>query len=439
MNSILVNDRLTTSTPYKSRMSLIRGLAYLGYVAVTASSVFLEIDTLPVLLYRPLHFIVYGVSTLYLFCFLYLLVVENYCFDRLSSLFCGFLFFYSIFSLVVILLNFGFPSGLGLAVSEGLLWSSTFVFIYYCVVSFNTLWLIFPFLVSGAVIFFWCVLIYFGMPVEYNVSSSVSVDKGMVEELSLFFSGVFLNRNAFAQFLLFFVFCNLLFYVFAKSKAAKVFSIIFILASLYFMLLTLARSPLLGVAVLLFCLLFAYRYAIRAYLILFGLMVLVSVFLYVNDHLFQLLMQRVTEDGSSGRLEIWMDALAKTAENPWGGVGDYKYNGLSAHNTYLHKLASRGVPVFLIWISIYMFGVFLAIAMLYKKWRYENRKIAFLCASIFLSIIVQQLFETGMAGSFSSTVIFMFFVFSIMINFSFGSRLIFRKRRKGAYVSYVNR
>ena len=398
-------------------------ILYIIYAFLVFSIVFSSNDLLPPSFSWALNKIIY---LLLLSFFMALLTFKLFAIRLNGLVVIWLLSCYVLLSLVVSFFNFGILGVFVQGFSEGLVWALMFLMFFVAVDFFSIKKLLFPFLFPSIILFLLSVSIFFGLEVNYQ-GSVPKLSPGIEEtkEGLLFFSGVYINQNSFAEFLFFFISVLLASRSVVISKISLFFLVVFSLSGVFFLISTVSRASILGLCIFLLLLAVGYRYYFRTYVYFLFCFVFLINFAYLFFDILAALITRVLVDGSSGRTEIWHDALSKLYSNPWGGVGSYSYFGLSAHNSYLHKLVSSGVPVFVFWIIFYFLFVFLAIYQI-LNFRGENRFLVTTLASSFIAICVHQIFETSMSSGFSRTTIYMMFIAAMLSKKQFGSQWLLK-------------
>jgi O-antigen ligase len=197
-----------------------------------------------------------------------------------------------------------------------------------------------------------------------------------------------------------------------KSKAGY-FYIAMLIVALMCVLMTLSRAGILACLILLF-LYFSKTAATKRGLVLFFF---AGVFLFFVMNIFyeytEALIYRVENDGTSSRMELWVDAINTFKGNYWLGAGDYRYyspNGhLTSHNIYIQLLASQGVVTFICWFGFILSFLLSALKNILKV-NIGINPIVVISSMAFVSILVHQVFETMILGSGGPLVLFMFFL-----------------------------
>ncbi len=222
----------------------------------------------------------------------------------------------------------------------------------------------------------------------------------MSDRFGFILRGPYLNQNTTAM-ILFSLFVILIIFNFKNSRLINLLIAIVIFS----ILLTQSRSAILSSFLLLFYHYFR-RYKFKMIyigLIYFGL---IGSYVYSQEDILQRLIVRLTESGSSGRLQLWGEALIKiTADfkSLLFGLGvnqlvmQYNASNLSVHNSYIAFFANYGLIATLT----------LILSIIYMLVNVSHRSFTLFVA--LSGILLFGLFETVLFGSFSS--IWLSFIF----------------------------
>lgn len=121
----------------------------------------------------------------------------------------------------------------------------------------------------------------------------------------------------------------------------------------------------------------------------------------------------VVGGASSGRIEIWREAVARLSENPVYGTGYRTYqtlplgNGLTAHNLYLDLGVELGI-----------LGTVLGVLMLSSAVRAGYRGYARLLLPVPVVVCINELFETSLTGLGSPTALTAWTLLAITIAYT---------------------
>ena len=311
------------------------------------------------------------------------------------------------------------PEGisLGAVVSKSVFYPIIFLIFCGLVYELDFKELLFPFFVGTLVVIALSLLpiigyehVYYGMD-EARLGARVdAINRSLQSAGYARYSGVYLNQNTFGLVLAIglgislALYCD---YTLRRFKYTKfqsyVIALVFI-SSLAFALITLSRASLLAIFIVLSV--FSYK-AIRSVKGLLAIIILfASVFaiLYFNQEVFDLIVYRFTEQGTSSRSLIWMDALGTIANYPFTGVGEFvsfvNNRGQSAHNVYLQILADNGIfsgVCWVLWAGYYLYN---STRIVFSKSLGGDLRIPVL-AGLCIGILSHQFFESQVSGALS--------------------------------------
>lgn len=282
-----------------------------------------------------------------------------------------------------------------------------------------------PFLVSTIVILLLSVAVYLGYKPRFYLDNQESLDMYLDLKFGsklVGFSGLYLNQNIFGMTLLTaesVIFSAIILNRNLKNSFYYKFLILCFLITLFFIFLTVSRATILATLIIL--LLFNirnYKNKLSLYLTLLGLTLCLFVYLYFNTYI-NFLIDRVSNDGTSSRTDIWANALNVFKQNFWFGVGEYKYytssgGRLSAHNAYIHKLASQGIIASLLWFSWLLYGLYCALKQYFNK----DTVIHVVLATSYIAILVHQFFENAISNTYVPITVFLMMTYSLLLNTS---------------------
>ena len=278
-----------------------------------------------------------------------------------------------------------------------------------------------PFLFSSIFIVFLSLLNYIGFDFPLYLADEEELDMSLNlrESNSLVARGVFLNQNTFSILLLVNVIISTIYLSFLRKKSYII--VFFIFVSLVMLVLTMSRAALLATFIFYFLFQLKTIKNIRGIVLLFLFSVFCLIVLYYFYEYIDLIVNRSLESGSSGRTEIWKNALESFKDNFLFGVGNYKYIGVSgrefsAHNYYVHKLASDGA-----FSSVFLFlFLFFSLSKAFKVYFSEVMGCKVLISISLIAILVHQTFEAQMLSPLQPlTLLFLFltaYIWSIKNN-----------------------
>lgn len=281
-----------------------------------------------------------------------------------------------------------------------------------------------PYLIIVSVLVALSLAMVAGLPLDYyNIDDDVN-DYYLASKSSLslaVLSGVYYNQNSFAV-LAFMGACVFLmkYQLLQQSKEIiKYYHVAMLIIVLVCALMTVSRAGLLACTILI---LFYMIKSLKNKKILLILLLLnaslLVVFYFFYEHL-NFLMLRIENDGSSNRVDIWIDAFNVFKDNYILGAGYYMYytpsGYVTTHNVYLQLLVSQGIFAFLFWTLFLSNFVFFAIKNVALT-KIRNNPVAVIASICFLAILVHQFFETMIIGSWGPLVLFMFVLMNLIVN-----------------------
>ena len=208
----------------------------------------------------------------------------------------------------------------------------------------------------------------------------------------------------------FFVFYNTLFFAFYLTNAKGWMNKIGLLLVVVTNLLTFSRGGLM-VMIALFLLYMILNHPMKQLKMIIALTLSVTLGAYISIvyfkfQIFDILTSRMkdfTEDGGSGRLDLWGRAWNYFTEHPFFGIGAFNFSDynwheyqdtLTVHNTYLDILSESG----LLGIFCYLLFILLVLYQLIEYKVYKKRPYLFLTfvglvlQMGFLSVIINDMF-----------------------------------------------
>ncbi|MFK3871710.1 O-antigen ligase family protein [Pseudoalteromonas rhizosphaerae] len=392
---------------------------YFFYTCIVLISFSLSVNVVPLEFRWVLNKLFYVVS------FLFLLFYVYGCSTKLNLKKITFLIALLIYIVFYSLSKFvNYPSFQAVAniISGGLLYSIVLVIFILSVKVFPVSLILKPFCFSFIIIISISTFVLLGGDIAFYIDAEAMsfYEKRGGNSSFLGFSGVYLNQNSFAiiNFLAMATFIawyfQLSFVSFGNRNTWKIFVIIFIFISFIFVLLTLSRSSIMITG--LFLLLISLKGSKNKSVLILSVLVflaLVLVFYMLND-LIVGLTERVTQDGTSLRGTIWMDAFLSIKSNFYFGVGYYNYVNewgveLSAHNAYIQRFASDGFFVFMLFISFLLFTLLRGVKIILFR-RFTDNPILIIFSVSFISLLIHQFFENIINNPFSPVTLFIFLI-----------------------------
>lgn len=343
-----------------------------------------------------------------------------------------FILIFCILSVFSALINFGIGSGIIPILISNIAYILTFFVIYKLVHILSLRQILKPFLIMSVITLLLSIVFLFGIEPQYYTQSEKNLDllmsskegKGLIG-----FSGPFINQNtlvlySFISIVILLV--NFLKLDYSKYKLTKLDSILynpsvtllFLTLSMLLALLTVSRAGILAILLVLVVLSIKGRKNTKIVVFTFiSLAFSILLFIYFKDVILYLA-DRVSGDGTSHRTTIWGDAFESIKQNPLFGVGEYSYmqygRPLSAHNVYIHYLASLGIIPSIFWLLVFFKFLSISIQNLVMK-RFSNNGITILFSITFIAIAIHQAFEVILAYPFLPFTIFYFLSIAILL------------------------
>lgn len=333
------------------------------------------------------------------------------------------IFMYFICLSISKVLNFGLYDSLMFSFLYGFCYFSLFI-VFYNLKNFLKIHEFFkPFVFCSIIIVLISLLIYAGFQPNFYFSDQEQLDRYIELKFGgglIGFSGAYLNQNSFSIVLLMSI-ISIYVYTLTISEINKIYLkilYVFLGLSVLFLFLTISRGAILSLAIILLLYLIK-GYRSKSSFLIFFMLIILSVIVYLFFYQYvDFFINRIENDGTSNRTEIWADAFNVFSDNMFFGVGDYRYmetNGvkLSAHNVYIHKLASEGIFSSFFWFSSIMVGIYYFFKK-YLLFTFKSKVDIFLICS-FLGIVVHQFFENTIASTVTSFAVF-FIMLLILIS-----------------------
>jgi hypothetical protein len=411
--------------PYIIFLKFLRLLFYYNYFIFCFFAVISSADIFPIFVDWVINKVIYLSA---FFCFVYGLLFFKVRISKISLPFFWLLFFYFFASFIISFLDRGLESILTEWIAQGLYWPLCIFVFLISVDVFPFKSLLRPFIFSGLFLLLLSVFRFLGFSIPlYSNEAAVSTLNSFKSGV-FFYSGVYINQNRFGLFLLTFIPVLFMSVALYRSKAVKIFLSFACLVSLMFIFLTVSRASILGLGVFYLGVIFGLRDENKAKLIFVVSVVLGGSLLFLFSDLSTLIFDRLSSGTTSGRTEIWSYALSQFYENPLSGVGDFSFDGLTAHNVYLQFLASWGGLVFLLWFLFYALAGSVCIYYLFKRPVRDKVLVVFSCSAV-LSVLVHQVFETAINTPFSQASVFILLLISIVFRKAFGYQWAFKYLR----------
>jgi len=360
----------------------------------------------------------WGVNKLWIFTLLLLLLLNIKIFTKkiefsffliVLSIFC-----YYLFLSISAFINFSTLDAVTYSFIYGFCYFSLFLIFYNLKNFLKISELFYPFVLCSSFVVIFSIIIYLGFKPTFYLSDQDQLDSYTDLKFGgglIGFSGVYLNQNSFSIMLLISI-VSIYSYILSAVNISKRyinFLYLMLIFSFFFLFLTMSRGAILSILLIIF-LYFLKGYRNKSTFYIFGSLVALGVILYLFFYQYiDFFINRVQNDGTSSRSEIWVDAFNVFTHNFLFGVGDYKYItkigiGLSAHNVYLNKLASEGIFSFLFWF----FSILIGIYFFFSKYIFINSKYkidVFLVCS-FMGILIHQFFENTIVNTYSPFAVF---------------------------------
>lgn len=209
-------------------------------------------------------------------------------------------------------------------------------------------------------------------------------------------TGAVVNTNFLAVFVTFFFF-------FFIAKNRKILAII----SLFLILLTFSRGALLSIIMgmmITYLILFPKKVFKPILYVIALLSLLLVIYLFNSDFIvFDMIEKRLTQQGTSGRLDYWISAISIFLINPFLGTGIHTSLILNEmhylHNTYLDILLDVGFLGFTFYIMVQLI-ILIDMFLHCKKYKMDWYIIA-----IFISLIITNIFLSAVISEFYFLVI----------------------------------
>lgn len=309
------------------------------------------------------------------------------------------LFLYGFFISLSFVANFEIFRALSFSLTRAIIYFAVFYISLNIARTYDISMLIKPFVISSIVIIFLSICVYLGYkPNLYSSSEALSNDQLDLKYSDgvLGFSGIFLNRNTFASSLVIAIASQYTAILTLKKQTIykKLLYISLFLATVL-LLLTASRAGILAVTIMFLIFLSKYyRSKTSIYLVLTLLIVFSFSYEYFKRNI-EFLIDRLSSQDSSARVEIWEDALNVFYSNPLLGTGEYFYYTaggikLTAHNVYMEVLVSHGLLGALPWFL----WLFVSLIYVLRMYFHSEAKVYVFLASVYIGMLVHQLVES---------------------------------------------
>lgn len=334
-----------------------------------------------------------------------------------------------IFKAISVVLNFDFLTSIKYILANSIFYFFIFLLVYKISYTYSLRDLLAPFILMSIIVTIISLAILFGYkPTFYFTDEEALQSYLLISESKqglIGFSGPYLNQNQFAivMFISFALFLSIFLGVIDSQKPSelykKYFIIIFLLLSMFLTITTLSRASILAIFVVIIIVgLKGYKNKKSVLFLSFLFVFIFSMLIYFNDTISRLI-ERFSDDGTSSRIDIWVEALTVFQENYLFGVGSYSYSeggvSFSAHNVYLQQLVSNGVLAFILWFGLILYFIKVAfLNILTKNFDEKNNQKIFLSA-LYIAILIHQLFETTIINVFHPMTLLMFAIMFTLI------------------------
>lgn len=396
----------------------INKFIYICYFMLIIISYVISFDIVPTSLNSLLSIILY-LSILLPFILIFLSNVQTKI--RVDVFILVFLMFcFCIFKILSLILNFDITQAIQHFISYSLFYILTYLIAYKISYTFSLEEILKPFFLMSYIIIFISIAMLSGYQPRYYLNNEDLLQSYLMSSEQkqglINFAGPYVNQNQFG--IMTFISSSILFgkYISVLNiqdifKSKKLTLAIFLI-SFFLLIVTISRGAILATLIVILTLVLK-SYKSKKNLINLGLFVFFIILMTVfSNNVIDFLIERISNDGTSSRTDIWSNAISTFKDNPLFGVGYYTYSesgaSLSAHNAYIQQLASSGTIASIFWISIFLYFFIISISILIKKkMNSKNGQLIFLSALI-LAILVHQAFEATIIGAFHPLTILLF-------------------------------
>lgn len=309
-------------------------------------------------------------------------------------------------------------------IGNGLFYFIAFYVVYISAKNLSVKQLIAPFLMLSSILIFGSTLTLFGLDINfYGADDSIIAHHESVNfifSLSAF-NGLFINQNSYAMMSM----CAVIAYLIRLNiserenmNSAIAYYFLMLFWAVITIVMSLSRAAFLGCCIV-FILYGILYFKKKQYLFICMIAIPLTFLAYmILAEYFELLYLRVSNDGTSARWDIWVDALNAFQKNILFGVGDYMFyldgNFLSAHNVYVHVLVSKGLIAFSAWILFWIY--FITKAFLNIKNHKSLDRSTVLSSVGLIAILIHQIFESKIAATSAPLTIFSFVLLCLILD-----------------------
>jgi len=237
------------------------------------------------------------------------------------------------------------------------------------------------------------------------------------------FTSFYLNRNSFAQLLLFSIIAN----SFLNSETKRKYRLLFYLLYFINIFLTLSRTVLASVIIFLVVSSVIYkRNIIKGSIIILIAIIILALLIQTKPDIKRFIIDMVVrkETGTSGRTDLWSVGIRILDDSNWFfGVGyissidiinDMGFSSHEFHSFYIETLVGGGIIDLLLHLIILIF-ISARIKVIYKN----DRKIGALYFSAYISLLVYAMFESASIFSMGYVgTLFTIFIVTIPLLYS---------------------
>lgn len=239
------------------------------------------------------------------------------------------------------------------------------------------------------------------------------------------FESIFRNQNYLAVLLFSMFYFNILTIKYSEKLERVIFSVL-ALVNIILMLMTSARSVLIGTVVIIISWVilkhFKGIFSYLIYLVVLGNIAFVIVYVGIKDTIIgnalnQLSRAIFNKNLFSGRSELWEGVIQAIAKNPWFGYGvginasDVSDTNFTAHNLYLQLLLEVGIVGFIVFFLLML-----------SIWKILNKQLdnfaAKWSACFLLGILVYESFELTLFQNNYSISMLQWLIITFGINFA---------------------
>ncbi len=310
------------------------------------------------------------------------------------------------------------------AIGNALFYFVSFYVVYLSARDLSVKHLMAPFSMVSSILILGSILTLFGFEVDFHSEddSILAYYESAHSGFSLSgFNGVFLNQNSYGMMCL----CAVVAYlvrlnisVRENKHGARIFYLFMLSLAAITVVMSLSRAAVLSCCIILFLYgILYFKSRQYFYVIMIGVPAVFASYVFLAEY-YELLYLRVSNDGTSARWDIWVDALQAFEKNILYGVGNYMYYSgsrfLSAHNVYVHVLVSKGLIAFVAWL---LFWSYFIISSFSNIANYKSIERYVVISSIgIISIVIHQVFESKIAATSAPLTIFSFVLLCLVVD-----------------------